>query len=432
MTTISRVDAQEILDSRGNPTVLATVTTASGLQGQAAAPSGASKGEHEACEKRDEDPRRFLGKGVLSACASITGPIQKFITGKSIFDQSDIDQLMIEKDGTENKSLYGANAIVAVSLAVATCAAKAANMPLYRYLGGLENCVLPYVLPCPMLNILNGGAHADNSLDFQEFMIRPHGFSSFSEALRAGVEVFHTLKALLKKASYQTNVGDEGGFAPNLASDEEALSLISEAIEKAGYKVKQEISLAIDCAATEFFDTKANKYIEKKKMKKGLNHSVRSASEQVAYLEKLCASFAIDSIEDGLAENDWDGWKVLTQRLGEKVQIVGDDIFVTNPKFLLRGINEGVANAILIKFNQIGTLTETLETIRLAQNSGYRTVISHRSGETEDSFIADLAVGCSSGQIKTGAPSRSERVVKYNRLLQIEKELGSAACYNQS
>ena len=432
MTTISRVDAQEILDSRGNPTVLATVMTTSGLQGTASAPSGASKGEHEACERRDGDPRRFLGKGVLGACESITGSIQKFLIGKSIFDQADIDQLMIEKDGTENKALYGANAIVAVSLAVAACAAKARNMPLYRYLGGLGACALPCLLPCPMLNILNGGAHADNSLDFQEFMIRPHGFSTFSEALRAGVEVFHTLKSLLKKASYQTNVGDEGGFAPNLASDEEALSLLSEAIEKAGYQVKKEISLAIDCAATEFFDAKTKKYIEKKKMKKGQEHSARSASEQVAYLEKLCASFAIDSIEDGLAENDWDGWKVLTERLGKKVQIVGDDIFVTNPKFLLRGINEGVANAVLIKLNQIGTLTETLETIRLAQNNGYHTIISHRSGETEDSFIADLAVGCSSGQIKTGAPSRSERVVKYNRLLQIEKELGSSARYNQS
>jgi enolase len=428
MSLICHIEAHEILDSRGNPTVQATVYSSCGKSASAASPSGASKGEFEAHELRDNDPLRYQGKGVLLACQNITGPINKVLKGMPVCDQVRIDQAMREADGTENKNLLGANSTIAVSLACARLAALCTGQPLYAYLGG----PCQRLLPCPMLNILNGGAHADNSLEFQEFMIRPHGFDSFKNALRAGVEVFHTLKNILKKAGHTTNVGDEGGFAPNLSSHEEALTLIQEAIEKAGYRVGSEISLAIDAAATEFYDSTSGTYIEKKKKKAGKPFIERTSQEQVQYLKKLVENFAIDSIEDGLAEHDWQGWHELTSKLGARIQLVGDDIFVTNPKFLKRGIDENVANAILIKVNQIGTLTETIDTIQLAHEHGLNTIISHRSGETEDSFIADLAVAMHSGQIKTGAPSRSERVAKYNRLLQIESALGKNAQFGNS
>jgi len=404
MNTITHIDAWEVLDSRGNPTVAAEVTTSNGIKGKAYVPSGASTGAYEAHELRDNDPKRFLGKGVLKACENIKGPIQALLLGKDVTNQAAIDRLMIEADGTPNKSRFGANAILAVSLAAARCGALCKKMPLYRYLG------TEFIMPIPMLNIINGGVHADNNLDFQEFMIRPKGFTSFSRAFQAGVEVFHTLKGILKKSGLSVSVGDEGGFAPNLQSHEEALELITKAIQGAGYKVREEISIAMDCAANEFYDKTTKLYQNK-----------RTSKEQVAYLEELVKNFAIDSIEDGLSEDDWEGWHYLTQRLGT-IQLVGDDLFVTNAEFLARGIKKGVANAILIKVNQIGTLTETLETIQLAKKNGYKTVISHRSGETEDSFIADLAVATGAGQIKTGAPSRSERVAKYNRLLEIERE----------
>lgn len=422
MAIITKVAAREILDSRGIPTVACVVTLDSGITGEAFVPSGASVGENEVLELRDHDMKRFQGKGVLKACANISGPIQELLIGKNPKKQAEIDEIMIKADGTENKSQFGANAILAVSLAVARASAASEKMPLFAYLAGDT----PVELPCPMLNIINGGAHADNSLDFQEFMIRPHGFSSFSDSLRAGVEVFHVLKGILKKSGHSTSVGDEGGFAPNLRSHEEALQLIVEAIEKAGYKPRKEISIALDCAANELFDKTTNSYVEIKKMRKQEPSITRTSHEQVDYLASLVNAFPIDSIEDGLAEHDWEGWQYLTEKLGF-IQIVGDDIFVTNPKFLRRAIKEEVANAILIKVNQIGTLTETLDTIKLAKVHGYKTVISHRSGETEDTFIADLSVGTNAGQIKTGAPSRSERVAKYNRLLQIEAELGSAA-----
>ena len=428
MNRIVHIQALEVLDSRGNPTVCAKVVCESGHAATAAVPSGASTGEHEAVELRDKDPKRYLGKGVQKAVKNINTTITKLLIGEDVYNQGRIDKLLIDADKTANKSRLGANALLAVSLAAAKAASVSLHVPLYRYLGGCQ----ALTLPCPMMNIINGGAHADNSIDFQEFMIRPFAAPTFTEALRWGVEVFHTLKGILKKRGLSTAVGDEGGFAPNLRSDQEALELICEAIETAGFKPGKEISCALDCATSELWDAKAHCYIEKKKQQKKEKFAKRSSEEQVAYLKSLCAKFPIDSIEDGLAENDWKGWAYLTQQLGSKVQIVGDDIFVTNPKFLKKGIQEACANAILIKVNQIGTLSETLETIQLAHSHGYKAIISHRSGETEDSFIADLAVSCNTGQIKTGAPSRSDRVAKYNRLLEIELECGPFGRYRDS
>ncbi len=428
MARISALKGLEILDSRGNPTVAVQLFTDDGVMVRATVPSGASTGEHEAVELRDEDLSRYRGKGVLKALASINGSLNDLLIGESVLQQHRLDSLMIKCDGTENKSRFGANAILAVSMACAKAAATTLHMPLYAYLGGC----FANRLPCPMMNIINGGAHADNTLDFQEFMIRPFAASTFSEGLRWGVEVFHALKDILKKRGLATAVGDEGGFAPNLASHEEALELICEGIRLAGFEPGKHISCALDCAASELYDAKESLYVEKKKIKREQNGQKRNFEQQTAYLEHLVASFPIDSIEDGLAENDWKGWAYLTERLGNKVQIVGDDLFVTNPRFLARGIKEACANAVLIKVNQIGTLSETLEAISLAQSAGYACVISHRSGETEDSFIADLAVSCGAGQIKTGAPCRSDRVAKYNRLLEIEQELGQFCKYSDS
>lgn len=422
---ISKITALEILDSRGNPTLKVTVTTDDGHIGSASVPSGASTGEHEAVELRDGDMERFSGKGVLKAISNVEGVIAKSLIGKSVFDQKEIDQTLIDLDGTENKSNLGANAMLGASMAAAHAAAKAKEKPLYEYLRqGKES-----ILPCPMMNIINGGAHADSGLDFQEFMIRPIGAQNFHEAVRFGAEVFHSLKTLLKTRKLSTSVGDEGGFAPQLTSNEEALEIILEAIEKAGFKPGKDITLALDCAASEFYEN--GLYIEKKKKLLGENFEKRTSEAQVKYLEMLVQNYPIDSIEDGLNENDWSGWKVLTEALGDKIQIVGDDLFVTNPKFLQKGIDEKVANAILIKVNQIGTLTETMEAISLAKKHGYKTVISHRSGETEDTTIADLAVAFQTGQIKTGSLSRSERVAKYNRLIEIEKELGNKALFSR-
>lgn len=425
MSYIRSVKAIEILDSRGNPTIEVMITTDHDITAKASVPSGASKGEHEAVELRDGDKSRYSGKGVKQAVTHVNGILSQLIVGEHLYDQTGLDRMMIACDGTENKSRLGANAILGVSLAIARAAAISAKMPLYRYIGGCHSCILP----CPMMNIINGGAHADNSLDFQEFMIRPVGAPSFHEAVRWGAEIFHKLKEILHHEGYSTSVGDEGGFAPNLESNEKALDLILLAIEKAGYRPGIDITLALDCAATEFYDKLTNKYVEKKKMLRKRSYKERSPKDQVAYLKKLCSQYPIDSIEDGLAENDWEGWQELTARLKDKIQIVGDDIFVTNPKFLRKGFEMGVANAILIKPNQIGTLTETLETIRLAKQFGYGTIISHRSGETEDSFIADIAVATNAGQIKTGSLSRIDRVAKYNRLLSIEEGLGSYARY---
>ncbi len=422
MTKIQSLHAIEILDSRGNPTLEVIARTSDGHAGKAAVPSGASTGEHEAVELRDGDPKRYLGKGVLKAVANVNGPLAKLLIGKDLFDQAAIDHLMIQTDGTPNKAHFGANAILGASLAVARAASSSKNLPLYRYLGGQEASQLPI----PMMNILNGGAHADNLLDFQEFMIRPVGAPNFREALRWGCEIFHTLKKLLKAQHFTTSVGDEGGFAPRLPSNEAALDFICQAIEKAGFKTDGDITIALDCAASEFYDPDKRTYIEKKKKEANERFLSRSASDQIDYLEKLSSKYPIDSIEDGLDQNDWKGWEALTQRLGS-LQLVGDDIFVTNPQFLQRGIDEKVANAILIKVNQIGTLTETLDTIALAKKHGYATIISHRSGETEDTTISDLCVATSAGQIKTGSLSRSDRVAKYNRLLEIEDELGRNA-----
>lgn len=422
---ICHVQGLEILDSRGTPTLQVTVTTDKGFSGTASVPSGASTGEHEALELRDTQETRYVGKGVQRALSHVNGPLQKLLLGCAVLDQSKLDQLMMAADGTPNKSKFGANAILGCSLAIARAGAKSVHQPLYRYLGGDEACLLP----CPMMNILNGGAHADNSLDFQEFMIRPVGAPSFTEGLRWGAEVFYHLKALLKKKGLSTSVGDEGGFAPNLGSNEAALDVIIKAIEAAGYRPGTDITLALDCAASEFFDKAKGNYREKKKQTAGLPFIQRTAEEQVDYLKGLAAQYPIDSIEDGLDENDWTGWQALTLELGQKLQLVGDDIFVTNTSFLQRGIKEHVANAILIKLNQIGTLTETLQAIQMAKSHGYATIISHRSGETEDSFIADLSVATASGQIKTGSLSRTDRIVKYNRLLAIEAELGQKAYY---
>lgn len=416
MTEINAVFAREILDSRGTPTVEVEVVTASG-RGRAAVPSGASTGEHEALELRDGDRKRFAGKGVLKAVENVNHTLGPAIMGLDALDQSEVDRVLLDADGTENKSKVGANAILGVSMAVARAAADAIGLPLWRYLGGAN----ARVLPTPLMNVLNGGAHADNGLEVQEFMIVPVGAASFPEALRAGAETFAALKRLLKEKSLTTAVGDEGGFAPRLATNEEALAFLVQAIEAAGYAPGKDICLALDCAASEFFDKKTGRYTFDKKEHTG--------AELVATYEKLAAKYPLVSIEDGCAEDDWDTWKLLTERLGKKLQLVGDDLFVTNTKRLARGIEGGYANAILVKVNQIGSLTETLDAIRMATNAGYRSIISHRSGETEDTFIADLAVATNAGQIKTGSLSRSDRVAKYNQLLRIDFELGKGAVY---
>ncbi|MBK9249749.1 MAG: phosphopyruvate hydratase [Ignavibacteria bacterium] len=415
---ISDIFAREILDSRGNPTLEADVTLEDGSFGRAAVPSGASTGEHEAVELRDGDSSRYGGKGTLKAVANVNEVIADALIGISADEQTQIDRLLIELDGTENKSKLGANATLGVSLAIAKAAADYLGMPLYRYIGGIN----AHLLPTPMMNILNGGRHADNNVDIQEFMVIPIGAESFADALRMGTDVFHALKSVLKSKGMITSVGDEGGFAPSLSSNEAAFDVILEAIEKAGYTVGEDIVLAIDVAASEM--VKDGQYVFYKS-----SQQTFTPEEMVAWYVSLCEKYPIVSIEDGMGENDWDGWKLLTDALGDHIQLVGDDLFVTNPTFLERGISEGIANAILIKVNQIGTLTETLETIRLAQRYGYRTIISHRSGETEDVTIADIAVATNAGQIKTGAPSRTDRVAKYNQLLRIEEMLGSAAVY---
>lgn len=425
MEYIESIRALEILDSRGNPTLKVILKSSNGNISEASVPSGASTGSHEAIEKRDGGTR-YLGKGVQEAVKIVNGPLSELLNGESLFSQEKIDRMMIQEDGTENKERFGANAILGVSLSVARAAAKACGRPLYRYLGGLR----ARYLPCPMMNIINGGAHADNSLDFQEFMIRPIGAATFSEALRMGSEIFHALKKILKERKEITSVGDEGGFAPNLKSNEEALDLIIEAIKKAGYQPKTQVTLALDCAASEFYDAKTKKYLEKKKKNQNQTFIQRTAEEQVSYLESLVDRYPIDSIEDGLAEEDWEGWTLLNKRLGSKIQIVGDDLFVTNTAFLKKGIELMAANAILIKVNQIGTLTETMEAIELAFQNGYGAIVSHRSGETDDTFISDLAVGLGTRQIKTGSLSRGERISKYNRLLEIEAELGESAIYS--
>lgn len=428
MSYIRSVKAIEILDSRGNPTIEVMITTDRDVLAKASVPSGASTGQNEALELRDGEEQRFFGKGVQQAVAHVNGPIAQILVGEHVFDQTRLDKMMVESDGTPNKERWGANAILGASLALARAGAQTARLPLFRYIGGSHT----YILPCPMMNIINGGAHADNLLDFQEFMIRPVGAPNFREALRWGAEIFHTLKGLLKAEGHVTAVGDEGGFAPNLESNEAAIEIILAAIEKAGYKPYSQITLALDCAASEFYDKASNRYIEKKKKKRKQNYAERTAGEQIEYLENLFSKYPIDSIEDGLDENDWSGWKQLTEKMGDKVQLVGDDIFVTNPRFLQRGFEEKVANSILIKLNQIGTLSETLETIRLAQTHAYTAVISHRSGETEDTFIADLSVAANTGQIKTGSLSRMDRVAKYNRLLNIEAGLEHTADYKDS
>jgi len=427
MSYIRSVKAIQILDSRGNPTIEVHITTDEGITVKASVPSGASTGDNEAVELRDYDDKYYFGKGVLQAIAHVN-EIAQLLVGEHVFDQSRLDNLMIQYDGTHNKSRLGANAILGTSLALARAAASTARLPLYRYIGGCNT----FLLPCPMMNVINGGAHADNSIDFQEFMIRPIGASSFREAVRFGAEIFHTLKGILKNKGLVTAVGDEGGFAPNLDSNEDVLDLLVYAIEKAGYKPGEDVTLALDCAASEFYDPITSLYTEKKKIQRNENGLERSSEEQVAYLSELCAKYPIDSIEDALDQHDWKGWKHLTERLGHKIQIVGDDLFVTNPKFLKQGIEQHVANAILIKPNQIGTLTETLETIRQAMTHGYSTIISHRSGETEDCFIADLAVAVNAGQIKTGSLCRTDRVAKYNRLLHIEDGLGDTGVYSDS
>jgi len=415
-----KVIGREILDSRGNPTVEADVWLDDGSLGRAAVPSGASTGEHEAVELRDGEKSRYLGKGTLRAAGHIRSEIAGSIQGMEASHQKDIDRKMIALDGTANKGRLGANAILAVSMAVARAEAASQRIPLYRYLGGSSASVLPV----PMMNILNGGSHADNSVDVQEFMVAPYGAPSFAEALRMGAEVFHTLKKVLKKKGYSTAVGDEGGFAPNLKSNDEALEVILEAISQSGYRAGVDIGLALDPAASEFFDSKKTKYIFKKSDK-----SERSPEQMVEFWANWVRQYPVISIEDGMAEDDWRGWKVLTDALGKRIQLVGDDLFVTNTERLARGIKEGIANSILIKVNQIGTLTETLEAIEMASKAGYTSVISHRSGETEDTFIADLVVAMGSGQIKTGSASRTDRIAKYNQLLRIEEELGSAATF---
>ena len=417
MTTIIDITAREILDSRGNPTVEVDVVLEDGSMGRAAVPSGASTGAHEAMELRDGDKARYMGKGVTKAVAAVNGDIFDCLAGMEAEDQVAIDQAMIELDGTPNKAKLGANAILGVSLAVAKAAADAAGLPLYRYVGGTN----ARTLPVPMMNIINGGAHADNPIDFQEFMVMPVGAASFREGLRMGAEIFHTLKAALKQAGHNTNVGDEGGFAPNLPSAEAGLDFVMKAVEQAGYKPGEDVFLALDCAATEFFKGGVYDYEGEGKQ--------RSIMEQAEYLAKLARDYPIFSIEDGMAEDDWDGWSQVTQLIGKTHQLVGDDLFVTNTRRLKQGITQGVANSILVKVNQIGSLTETLAAVEMAHKAGYSAVMSHRSGETEDSTIADLAVATNCGQIKTGSLARSDRLAKYNQLLRIEEELGSQAAY---
>ncbi len=418
MAEIVKIIGREILDSRGNPTVEADVFLEDGSMGRAAVPSGASTGEHEAVELRDQDKSRYLGKGTLKAAGYVSGEIAASIQGLDATLQKDIDQKMIDLDGTSNKGRLGANAILAVSMAVARAAASYQGVSLYRYLGGDSASLLPV----PMMNILNGGSHADNSVDVQEFMVVPLGAGKFADALRMGAEVFHTLKNVLKKRGYSTAVGDEGGFAPNLKSNEEAIEVILEAITQTGYRSGEDIYLALDPAASEFYNAEKNKYIFKKS-----DHSERSPEQMVEFWAEWVRQYPIVSIEDGLAEDDWAGWKLMTDALGDTIQIVGDDLFVTNTERLGRGIQEGIANSILIKVNQIGTLTETLEAIRMATSAGYTSVVSHRSGETEDTFISDLVVATGARQIKTGSASRTDRIAKYNQLLRIEEELGQGA-----
>ncbi len=421
MTEIELILAREVLDSRGNPTVEADVILESGARGRAAVPSGASTGEHEAVELRDGDKGRYLGKGVLKAVDNINEVIAPELEGLDASEQRELDTIMCELDGTPNKSKLGANAILAVSMAASRAVADHLGVELYQYLGGFTASLLP----TPMMNILNGGAHADSSVDFQEFMVMPVGAPSFSEALRWGVETFHTLKGVLKKKGYNTAVGDEGGFAPSLKSNSEAIEVILEAITQAGYKPGEQIAIALDPASSEFYDSDKKKYVFKKSDK-----SEHSSEQMVKFYADWARQYPIVSLEDGLAENDWDGWKMLTDELGSKIQLVGDDIFVTNIDILQRGINSGVANSILIKLNQIGTVSETIDAINLARENRYTAVISHRSGETEDTFIADLAVATGAGQIKTGSASRTDRIAKYNQLLRIEEELGTAARFN--
>ncbi|EIW89301.1 enolase [Alishewanella agri BL06] len=421
MSEIVKIIAREIMDSRGNPTVEADVYLASGAMGRGCAPSGASTGSREALELRDGDKSRYLGKGVTKAVANINGPIQSALIGKDAYQQAAIDQLMIELDGTESKSKLGANAILAVSLAVARAAAADKKIPLYQHIADLNGTPGVYSMPVPMMNIINGGEHADNNVDIQEFMVQPVGAKTFAEALRMGAEIFHSLKKELQKRGLNTAVGDEGGFAPDLKSNEEALTVIVEAVKAAGYEMDKDVTLALDCAASEFY--KDGKYVLGGEGKSFDSYGFND------FLAGLTQRFPIVSIEDGLDESDWDGWKDLTNKIGSKVQLVGDDLFVTNTKILTRGIEQGIGNSILIKFNQIGSLTETLAAIKMAKDAGFTAVISHRSGETEDAFIADLAVGTAAGQIKTGSLCRSDRVAKYNQLLRIEQELGAKAPY---
>ena len=418
---IENIKGREILDSRGNPTIEVDVILENGIMGRASVPSGASTGENEALELRDHDRTRYNGKGVQKAVKHIHQHLAPALIGKDVFDQRGIDQTMIDLDGTSTKNKFGANAILGISMAVAKAAAKALNIPLYRYIGGMNT----YVLPVPMMNIINGGSHSDAPIAFQEFMIRPVGAKSFHEGLRMGAEVFHELKNVLKARNLSTAVGDEGGFAPSLNGTEDALECILLAIKAAGYEPQKDITIGLDCASSEFYLDGLYDYTKFE----GLNASIRTSYEQVNYLEELCQKYPIDSIEDGMAENDWEGWKMLTERIGHRCQLVGDDLFVTNVKFLSRGIMEGCGNSILIKVNQIGTLSETLDAIDLAHRHGYTTIVSHRSGETEDATIADLAVATNSGQIKTGSLSRSDRMAKYNQLLRIEEELGNKATY---
>ncbi|MBD3643671.1 MAG: phosphopyruvate hydratase [Alcanivorax sp.] len=423
MSKIVDIKAREILDSRGNPTIEADVVLESGAFGSACAPSGASTGSREALELRDGDKARYLGKGVTKAVGNVNSAIRELLVGMDASDQKALDKAMIDADGTENKANFGANAILAVSLAAAKAAAVDQGKPLYEYISDLQDDDNEYSLPVPMMNIINGGEHADNNVDIQEFMIQPVGAPTVAEAIRYGAEIFHALKGVLKKRGLNTAVGDEGGFAPDLPSNEAALEAIMEAIEIAGYKAGDDVTLALDCAASEFY--KDGKYVLA-----GEGRSM-SSEEFADYLAELCDRYPIISIEDGMDESDWDGWKILTEKLGNKIQLVGDDLFVTNTKILKRGIDEGVANSILIKFNQIGSLTETLDAIKMAKDAGYTAVISHRSGETADSTIADLAVATAAGQIKTGSLCRSDRVAKYNRLIRIEQELGRAAYHGR-
>jgi enolase len=420
MSAIREVLSREILDSRGNPTVEVEVWTETGFVGRAAVPSGASTGVHEAVELRDEDKGRYLGKGVRHAVKNVEQMLRPELIGLEVTDQIKIDRLMIERDGTRNKSSVGANAILAVSLAVARAAAEELGQPLYRYLGGVN----AHVLPVPMMNILNGGSHADNGIDFQEFMIMPVGADTFSEGLRMGVEIFHNLKKVLKSKGYATNVGDEGGFAPGIKDNEEAIQMVMTAIEASGYRPLEDVVIALDAAASEFYDAEKNEYVFKKSSGERL-----SPEDMVSYWKEWCNKYPIQSIEDGFAEDDWKGWKSMTDTLGHRIQLVGDDLFVTNVERLQRGIDEKIANSILIKVNQIGSLTETIAAVSLANKHAYTSVISHRSGETEDTTIADLSVALNTGQIKTGSASRSDRVAKYNQLLRIEEELGDSAVY---